>query len=149
LNGWAVLQPYVLPLTWLGKGVKMMMVTIGQQEPNSQFIQNLNNSPDAGIPYHIVAGNTQMLPKEAMGDRSLFMKVVKTLRSRGHYSGADAYLGEANDMVVRTKSIGSAGQQRNVKVTEVPCDHFGYFVPMSDGLRALNNAITEGDVQGK
>jgi pimeloyl-ACP methyl ester carboxylesterase len=143
LNGWAVLQPYVLPLTWLGRGVNLMMKTIEQQQPKGQFIQNLNASPDANVPYHIVVGNTKRLQQNSGTYNGFFSKVYHALKDRGVYGISDAYFGEPNDMIVRAKSIGSAGQQNKVKVTEVAADHFTYFLPLSEGLSALNMAVRE------
>ena len=117
--------------------IKLYLVTVKQQVPNSAFFQQLNASPDAGVPYRIVVGNTQLFITPQKDVEGTFRKVYEHFKSRKMYAVSDTFFGEANDMVVPNTSIGSAGLQKNLKVEVIPAHHFSYFVPEADGLQAL------------
>jgi hypothetical protein len=130
-----------MPLGWLGKFLNKMFVTIEQQRPNSPFFQTLNSAPDAGVPYHIIYGNTELMKEKMPEHYGFIKKFLTTLKKRKAYAFADWYFAEPNDMVVRAASASKPGNQRNVTLTEVASDHFSYILPESEGLRALNTAV--------
>ncbi len=137
VNGVPFLKPWATPINWLGKAVDTALVTVKEQVPNSPFFQQLNNSPDVGVPYRIVVGNTQLLITPQKDVEGTLRKVIEHFKSRKMFGVSDSFFGEANDMVVPDSSIGSAGLQKNVKIEVIPAHHFSYFVPESDGLKTL------------
>ena len=143
LNGAAFLQPYLLPISWLGKFINKATVTMEEQGTNSTFIQTLNNLPDVQIPYHIVVGNTDLMKAKRPDEYGLIQKVKDILKERDGVQVVDMFLGKPNDLVVTTESIRSPGQQKNVKLIEVASNHFNYFVQETDGLEALVEASRE------
>ena len=143
INGVPFLRPWATPISWLGKAVDTALVTIKQQVPNSSFFQQLNASPDAGVPYRIVVGNTKLLITPEKDVEGTFRKVIEHFRSRKMYAVSDTFFGEDNDMVVADASISSAGGQKNVKVEIIPAHHFSYFVPEADGLKMLEAFIEQ------
>jgi hypothetical protein len=137
VNGVPFLNAWSTPISWLGKAVETAMVTVKQQIPNSPFFQQLNESPDAGVPYRIIVGNTQLLITPKKDVEGTFSKIYQHFKSRKMFAVSDSFFGEANDVVVPDASIGSAGLQKNVKIEVIPAHHFNYFVPEADGLKAL------------
>ena len=137
VNGVPFLNAWSTPISWLGKAVATTMVTVKQQIPNSLFFQQLNTSPDTGVPYRIVVGNTQLLSPPKKDVDGAFSQMYQNFKSRKLLALSDAFFGETNDMVVPDASIGSAGLQTNVKVEVIPAHHFSYFVPETDGLKTL------------
>ena len=133
LNGAAFLQPYLLPISWLGKVLGKATATLEQLSPNSPFIQSLNNLPDAGVPYHIVMGNTDLLKEKRPEEYGLIQKVKDIFKERDGVLVFDMFFGKTNDLAVTNESIKSPGQQKNVKLIEVPSNHFSYFVAESEG----------------
>ena len=143
LNGAAFIQPYLLPITWLGKVLNKATVTLEELSPNSSLIQTLNNLPDAQIPYHIVVGNTDLMKAKRPEEYGLIQKVKDIFKERDGVQVVDMFLGKPNDLVVSTDSICNPGQQKNVKLIEVPSNHFNYFVEETEGLAALAEASRE------
>jgi pimeloyl-ACP methyl ester carboxylesterase len=141
VNGVPLLNAWSTPISWLGKAVETAMVTVKQQIPTSDFFKQLNESPDAGVPYRIVVGNTQLLLTPKKDVEGTFSKIYQHFKSRKMYAVSDTFFGEANDMVVPDASIGSAGLQKNVKIEVIPAHHFSYFVPEADGLKTLATFI--------
>jgi pimeloyl-ACP methyl ester carboxylesterase len=144
VNGVPFLRPWATPISWLGKAVDTALVTVKQQVPNSPFFQALNSSPDTGVPYRIVMGNTQLLmtPKKDVDGR--FRKVIEHFKSRKLFAVSDSFFGEPNDMIVPNSSTGSAGLQKNVKIEVIAATHFSYFVPESDSLKKFATFVNEG-----
>ena len=145
VNGVAFLHPWLFALNWAGKFLKKGLVTVEQQQPNSPFLQTLNSAPDAGVPYHIVIGNTKLMEKQKPEQYSLMKKIIKVVEDRKLYTLADFYFGEANDMAVRIESIKSAGNQTKVTRVEVACDHFTYFNAQTEGIQALAASVRAAD----
>jgi pimeloyl-ACP methyl ester carboxylesterase len=142
INGVPFLSSWATPISWLGKAVETAMVTVKEQIPNSPFFQQLNESPDAGVPYRIVVGNTQLMLTPKKDVEGTFSKIYQHFKSRKMFAVSDTFFGEANDMVVPDASIGSAGLQKNVKIEVIPAHHFNYFVPETDGLKALATFVS-------
>ena len=141
LNGLTALQPYLLPISWLGKFVGKATITMGEQQTNSTFIQTLNSLPDAEVPYHIVVGNTDLLHAKRPEEYGLIQQVKDIFKERDGVQVIDLFLGKPNDLVVTTESISSPGQQKKVKLIEAASNHFSYFVQQTDGLEALAKAV--------
>jgi pimeloyl-ACP methyl ester carboxylesterase len=143
INGVPFLSAWATPISWLGKAVDTALVTVKQQVPNSPFFQQLNSSPDAGVPYRITVGNTQLLITPKKDVEGTLRKVYEHFKSRKMLAVSDSFFGEPNDMVVPNASIGSAGSQKDVKITVIPGHHFSYFVPESDSLKTLAEYVSK------
>ena len=145
INGVPFLSAWATPISWLGKVVDTALVTVKQQVPNSPFFQQLNASPDSGVPYRIVVGNTKLLLTPEKDVEGTFRKIYEHFKSRKMYAVSDTFFGEANDMVVPDASIGSAGGQKNVRIEVIPSHHFSYFVPEADGLKVLSAFMSRAE----
>jgi pimeloyl-ACP methyl ester carboxylesterase len=146
VNGVPFLRPWATPISWLGKAVDTALVTVKEQSPNSPFFQALNSSPDVGVPYRIVMGNTQLLMTPKKDVDGTFRKVIEHFRSRKMFAVSDSFFGEPNDMIVPNSSTGSAGLQKNVKIEAIAATHFSFFVPESDSLKTFATFVNEGVV---
>ncbi len=140
LNGASFLQPYMMPISWAGKLLSQATTTLEEHGTNSAFMQTLNSSPDVGVPYHIVAGNTQLLQAKRPEEYGLIQKFHDIWKERDGLLASDMFFGKANDLVVSFESITHPGQQKNVEILPVASTHFGYFDKESDGLEALTTA---------
>jgi pimeloyl-ACP methyl ester carboxylesterase len=144
VNGVPFLRPWATPISWLGKAVDTALVTVKEQVPNSPFFQALNNSPDTGVPYRIVVGNTKLLLTPKKDVDGTLRKIMEHFKSRKLFGVSDSFFGEPNDMIVPDSSIGSAGLQKNVKIEVIAAHHFSYFVPESDSLKTFATFVNDG-----
>jgi hypothetical protein len=127
------LIPFSAPILFLLNRSKNVTPTLMQMDPGSEFIQTLNASPDAGIPYTILAGDVDKY-KEPTDD--LFAKL---LAKTGQSFIFDALFAmKANDIAVSIDSITRVGGTRASapKTSQVACHHLNYFVS-SAGQQAL------------
>lgn len=150
INGAVFLKPYILPLSFLGKYLKELFVTLEQMHPEkSTFLQQLNDGNDPGIPYTVVAGNTQLIPiKLEENQKKLLQKLLQRFKGRGQYDLLDKFLFKLpNDIAVSVDSIGGipGADKRQLPplVLSTPCDHISYFAD-PEGLNTLRQAILQG-----
>lgn len=142
VNGAAFVQPYIIPLRVVGKFLDTMFHTLKQMNPDSDFLKQLNDGSDPGIPYSIVAGNTQLIPVAvAEPQATILKKVMARFKSRGHYDALDLLLFKVpNDIAVSLDSIqeipGAADRQFPPEVHVCACDHISYFGD-PDGLESM------------
>jgi pimeloyl-ACP methyl ester carboxylesterase len=148
VNGAAFLKPYILPIKYIGKFVDKMFSTLKQMNPDSEFLKALNVGTDPGIPYVIIAGNTQLIPF-AVQDKQvkLLKKIMQRFKKRGHYDALDLLLFKAaNDIAVSTqfiKEIPGADQWANPpRILESACDHLSYFGDPA-GLECIEEVLLE------
>lgn len=133
VNGASFVQPYIIPLRVVGKFLDTMFHTLKQMNPDSDFLKELNDGSDPGIPYSIVAGNTQLVPAAVSEPQaSILKKVMARFKSRGHYDALDLLLFKApNDIAVSLQSIkeipGAADRQFPPQIYVCGCDHISYF----------------------
>lgn len=134
-------------LSLLGTGVgaiETIDVSLDQMEANSPFLKSLATSPDPGIPYTIVAGNTSLvsaaLPPESELQPAAIERLMQKLFNR---VVALPFFEQPNDIAVTVHSI------KNVpvrvlpsNVLEVACDHLVYFTH-PEGLKGLSEAIAK------
>jgi len=149
INGATFLQPYILPLNFLGRFVEQLFVTLQQMHPgDSEFLDKLNDGADPGIPYTIVAGNTKLIPVQLEEKhKKILRKLIARFRKRGHYDALTILLFKmANDIAVAVDSIrgieGMEQWQTPPRIIEVGCDHISYFAD-PEGLKALAAAVKE------
>lgn len=148
VNGAAFVQPYIIPLRVVGKFMDKMFTTLKEMNPDSDFLKELNDESDPGIPYTIIAGNTQLIaPKQQEQQLGLIKKVMNRFKSRGHYDALDLLLFKApNDIAVSTESIsvipGGDNRQFPPTVLTCACDHISYFGDPA-GLDSMRIALLE------
>ena len=134
INGASFLQPYLVSLSFLGRYAKKLFVTLEQMHAEkSEFLQNLNDGTDPGIPYTIIAGNTRLIlsPQEEK-QQALLRKLLGRIKNRGQYDALDLFLFKTtNDIAVSVESILGIADKENRQLppttVEVPCDHLAYF----------------------
>ena len=145
--GAAFLKPYTIPLSFIGKALDKMFITLLQMhEKKSEFLKKLNDGADPGMQHTIVAGNTRLIPTQLQEQQDkILKKIVARFKQRGHYDALDLLLfRQPNDIAVSINSIyGVAGiDQRAQPVAriEVACDHISYFADPA-GLEGLRKAL--------
>ncbi|MEL6656824.1 MAG: caspase family protein [Bacteroidota bacterium] len=148
VNAASFIQPYIIPLRVVGKFMDSMFHTLKQMNPDSDFLKQLNDGSDPGIPYSIIAGNTKLIPPaQAEAQATILQKVMARFKSRGHYDALDTLLfKEANDIAVSTESIkeipGAADRQFPPVVDICACDHISYFGDPA-GLNSMTIVMME------
>lgn len=146
VNGAAFLKPYTLALRFVGKFVDKLFLTLQQMNPGSTFMKALNVGKDPGIPYTIIAGNTQLIPLKTLDQQmALLRKVMARFKERGHYTALDKLLFKApNDIAVSTEFIqtipGADQWATPPQVFVAACDHISYFGDEA-GLERMRMAL--------
>ncbi len=127
--------------------IESVDVALDEMKAGSVVLAGLADSPDPGIPYALVAGNTSINPAALLaagGQASRFERLLASLRSRPVLQKAAslAFFGHPNDVAVSVESIRSIpiGRITPVVVQEVACDHMSYFTTVA-GLQALARAL--------
>lgn len=121
--------------------VKTIDVSLDEMRPGSQFLQNLAASPDPGIPYTIIAGNTSIIPAALQPEANQQSSPLERLMQKLFYKTVSLpFFGQPNDLAATVHSIKSVSQERQPppQIQEVGCDHFVYFI-YPEGLAALAN----------
>ncbi len=138
-----VVSPYLAPLTgFLKTFTNEMLESLGQMNPGSEFLKQLNDGTDPGIPYSIIYGNTSLVMHEWSGDwKSKMLKLLDKLKDKAL---EDFLFKSENDIAVRIGSIQEVPDDRNpapYKV-EVACDHMSYFTT-DVGLQTLSEVMAK------
>ncbi len=123
------------PVAWLGAlaaAIERIDVTLDQLAPGSEFLRELSNSPDPGIPYWLVAGNTSLIAgPSAATDAGWWERLWSRLSFQRalHAVTAQAFLSHPNDMAVSVDSMQQVPSHRAsvLQVRETACDHLSYF----------------------
>ncbi|WP_341530230.1 caspase family protein [Nostoc sp. UHCC 0302] len=121
--------------------IKTIDVSLDEMRPGSQFLQKLAASPDPGIPYTIIAGNTSIIPAALQPEANQQSSPLERLMQKLFYkTAALAFFDQPNDLAATVHSIKSVSQERQPppQVKEIDCDHFVYFT-YPEGLAALAN----------
>ena len=124
--------------------IRTIDTTLKQMQPGSDFVKSLESSPDPGIPYTIIAGNTSVIPAvmEANRLKRLMQLVVNEVVSLPFFS-------QPNDIAVTVYSIKSvrSGRSPQPQIQEIGCDHLVYFSHPA-GLAALSTAVSQAQGEG-
>ncbi len=126
-------------------------VALNQMVPGSEALTALAASPDPGIPYVMLAGNTSLVaaattvadPKKA----SLIGRLLARVSSPEflHTVANPFFLSQTNDVAVSTTSMENISMARKpaYDVRPVACDHLSYFRDPA-GLKAIATVMEEG-----
>lgn len=153
LNGFASASLTAQAIGALVVGLEKIDVTLDQMNPNSDFLKELNASPDPEIPYTIIAGNTSIIRerlKSAEG-KNLFERLWLRIRPQNwlHALTAPIFFNQPNDIAVLVESIEGVPQSRIHQRLPIQCacDHLTYF-STQEGLSSLAEHMndTEGIV---
>jgi Caspase domain len=124
-------------------------VTLNEMLPTSKVLADLKQSPDPGIPYVLIAGNTSIIPAAvaapAAGKASVFARLLARLTSPEllHTVANPFFLGQANDVAVSIASMENiaTGRKSPFNVHPAACDHLSYFRDPA-GLKALADVLS-------
>ncbi|MGZ3396350.1 MAG: DUF7379 domain-containing protein, partial [Isosphaeraceae bacterium] len=125
-------------------------VALNEMLPTSKVLEALKQSPDPGIPYVMLAGNTSIIPAAAEssngGKASLLARLLARLASPEllHKVANPFFLDQENDVAVSVASMENipSGRKQPFDVRPVACDHLSYFRD-PEGLKALATILTE------
>ncbi len=116
---------------WLGglmgvlkKAVKLskkLMVSLAEMNKDSDFLRDLNSSPDPGIPYVVIAGDITYY--QPQGDTRFAQFIDLALKGVGNY----AYTESPNDIAVGVNEIKQTGNNASVEIYDIVCHHMNYF----------------------
>ena len=141
LNSLSTVAWPVKVLGSLLSAIETIDVALDQMQPGSEFLKSLEASPDPGIPYTILAGNTSIIPA-AVTSGQLKRLMQKLVRGAIDFP----FLNQANDIAVAVYSIKKVNPAHlpSAKIHEVACDHLTYFSTEA-GLKALAAALAPED----
>ena len=118
---------------------------LASMAPESATLKLLAASPDPGIPYVLLAGNTSMIAPEAAEIEGTLERLVTALSGRNllYRTTALAFLSKPNDMAVSVASIGGLPRYwaTRARLVEVPSDHISYFLTEAS-LRVLEECVS-------
>ena len=140
LNGLSsVAMPVKVLGTLVAAAIEAIDINLDEMKPGSKFLTSLQDTPDPGIPYTIIAGNTSLIQppdaETASRIQQLFQKVVRGVVEF-------PFFGQPNDIAVSVSSIKNVPHQPQVQ--EVACNHLVYFShPV--GLEGLSWAIEQAN----
>lgn len=130
---------------------KSPTVALNEMLGNSRVLADLAASPDPGIPYVMLAGNTSLIPAAVVASDPKTVSVLGRLLARLtaprllHEVANPFFLGQTNDVAVSTASMENILTARTppYDVRPVSCDHLTYFQDPA-GLKALADVLAEG-----
>lgn len=149
LNGLAAVVWPVQALGALMGGIEAVDAALDEMQPDSVFLRSLNSSPDPGIPYTVLAGNTSVIARalesSAAAERGLLTRLLQRLSPQPLVHGVTslAFFGQPNDIAVSVQSICAVppGRSPSATVREIACDHISYFSTAA-GLKAVAEALS-------
>lgn len=126
------------------KKIEDIDISLDQMKADSEFQKALATSPDPGIPYTILAGNTSLRP-EALPAPGQTTSPIQRLMGKVFDRVVELPFlpNQPNDIAVTVKSIENVSQARSPQPIKTPvaCNHLVYFIHQ-DGLNALALAVT-------
>lgn len=147
LNSLSTVAWSVKVLGSLISAIETVDITLDQMKPNSSFLRNIAASPDPGIPYSVIAGNTSIMRaaiEEEGNQASRLKRLIEKLRTQ---VVEFPFLGQSNDIAVTVESIKGipGGRMIPPNIKEVACDHLTYFVENSEALNHLSKYLTQNE----
>lgn len=129
IGGAAFLKPWLLPLSFVGKLLKPVQLTLKQMNNTGDLsiIPTLNDGTIPDCRYSIIAGNTKLLDNSASIENAL-KRVVARIKSKPAYAALDlvVFRNEENDIAVKVKNIKKINHAI-IDIFEVASDHISYF----------------------
>ena len=124
-------------------------VALNEMLSTSKVLAELKQSPDPGIPYVMLAGNTSIIPAAIAapdaGKASLLARLLARLTSPEllHKVANPFFLDQENDVAVSVASMENIapGRKPAFDVRPVACDHLSYFRDPA-GLKALVEVLS-------
>lgn len=144
LNSLSTVAWPVKVLGSLMSGIDAVDVTLDAMKPNSSFLRNLAASPDPGVPYSVIAGNTSII-RAAIEEGETVSRLKRLIQRLRIQVVEFPFLGQPNDIAVKVDSIKSVPEGRMIppNIQEVACDHLTYFVENSKALNYLSEYLTQ------
>ncbi|MEM9088164.1 MAG: caspase family protein [Cyanobacteria bacterium P01_F01_bin.53] len=136
INGLSLVAAPLMVLNGLLKRIETLDLSLDQMQPESDFLKEIAQSPDPGIPYTLVVGNTSLIEV----DESAGLK-EKILHRLGKVVEMP-FFKQPNDIAVLVESITAIPEGRSLepKALPVACNHLEYFTnPI--GLASLSEAV--------
>ena len=133
INTFPAFAPFGGALLYLLNRSQNLTPCLEQMNPTSDFIKELNTSPDPGVPYTIVAGDIRDYKESA--DQMMAKLIAKV----GRGIAFDAlYQNGGHDIAVSDDSICGVADNRSpaAKKQSIICHHLNYFVAEA-GLKAM------------
>ncbi|MEL6671903.1 MAG: caspase family protein, partial [Bacteroidota bacterium] len=133
--------PDMIPFSGtLLKGLKApaeALVTLGEMMPNSGFLTELNDSPDPGVEYAVVAGDVTEFDADKKGFGAFLEGIQKRI-------GELVQKEDRHDIAVSVESILNKvvweGRKQAVKTNTPVCHHMNYFTA-DEGRKAIAEAV--------
>ncbi|OBQ37725.1 MAG: caspase [Anabaena sp. MDT14b] len=145
LNSLSTVACPVKVLGSLVSGIGVVDVTLDQMKPSSAFLRNLAASPDPGIPYSVIAGNTSIKRAAMEEEGGKASRLKRLIQKLGTQVVEFPFFGQPNDIAVKVDSIQSIPEGRMIppNIQEVACDHLTYFVESSESLKYLSKYLIQ------
>ncbi len=129
VGGAAFLKPWLIPLSFVGKLLKGVQITLQQMNNTGDLsiMPELNDGTDPQIKYSIIAGNTKQLDNSQKIEGAL-KRIIARIKENPAYAALDIaiFQNEPNDIAVKVKNIKKINQ--NIpEIFEVASDHISYF----------------------
>lgn len=117
---------------------RVIDIALSQMIPGSPFLTTLESSPDPGIPYTVLAGNTSIVPAAMVESATQSSPIARLMAKVFDTAVALPFFNQPNDIAVTVPSIKNVSMERSPQPTktEVGCNHLVYFIH-NDGLNAL------------
>jgi pimeloyl-ACP methyl ester carboxylesterase len=143
LNGLTTVAWPIKVLSWLVGGIEKIDQALDQMTPNSAFLKSLEQNPNPGIPYVLIAGDTSLPPavtKQEHGNPSVLESLLGHINPL--YLATAPLFGEPNDIAASVSSVHHVPFLGDDCKLRAACDHLNYF-NSKDGLEALNKALVQ------
>ncbi|MEM9091502.1 MAG: caspase family protein [Cyanobacteria bacterium P01_F01_bin.53] len=136
LNGLSIVAAPLKLLHGLLQRIEKIDLSLDQMQPGSDFLDEIAQSKDPGVPYTLVVGNTSLVKVDKTA--SLKEKIVNKLWKVAELP----FFKQPNDIAVLVESITAIPAGRLPAPKELPtaCNHLEYFIHPA-GLTSLSTAV--------
>jgi len=140
---------HLTPIAWpasvvggLAAWMENPTVALNEMLSSSTLLAELNESPDPGIPYVMLAGTTSLIPAAIASPDAARLLSRLTSPDLLHKVANPFFLDQENDVAVSVASMENIapGRRPRFEVRPIACDHLSYFRD-SAGLKALAEVL--------